>query len=72
MSLVEYMSWLLVQVMVVQCCASPYPPQLSRFIDPGSCFVCFKCEDNSSLKSVFVEPSVGILKCMLKNHNVKL
>lgn len=39
-----------------------------------SCFECFICEekkwgeknDNSSLKSVFVQPFVGLLKCMLK------
>lgn len=38
--------------------------------DPSSCFVCFNCEENSSLKSVFVEPFVGILKCMLKKKSI--
>lgn len=29
--------------------------------DPSSCFVCLNCKENSSFKSVFVEPFVGVL-----------
>lgn len=56
-----------VKVMVVWCCASPSCPQKScQGFWSDFMFCMFYCEESSSLKSVFVEPFVGILKCMLK------